>query len=387
MGHPNAPLTPAGRRRLCERVDQGRPIAHVAAEAGISRRCLAKWHARWLVDGEAGLTDRSSAPEHSPARTADDVEDLVEKLRRETKYGAARLAAVIEAEHGIMLAPVTVHRIMVRRGINRVAGLDPPTGDQMRVLLRYEHDAPGAMVHVDVKKLGKIPTGGGWRVHGVGSDEHRASKRKGAGTGRIGYTYLHTAIDDHSRLAYTECLEDEKGTTAADFWLRAATFFAEHGITAIQRCLTDNGSCYRSRAWAAALEQTDTTHKRTRPYTPRTNGKVERFNGTLAREWAYVREYESEAHRRAALVPFLNDYNYVRPHAALGQKPPASRVPLATYRLTAEGSRMWNYRRGSNSSIYSAMRSHQCHGMAHLGARDVDLLSARHHQPVSGSAT
>lgn len=240
-------------------------------------------------------------------------------------------------DHGIVVAPVTVHRIMVRRGINRVADLDPPTGDQMRAVLRYEHDAPGAMVHVDVKKLGKIPTGGGWRIHGVGSDEHRASKRKGAGTGRIGYTYLHTAIDDHSRLAYTECLEDEKGTTAADFWLRAATFFAEHGIEHVERCLTDNGSCYRSRAWAAALEATGTTHKRTRPYTPRTNGKVERFNGTLAREWAYVREYDSEAARRAALVDFLNHYNYHRPHASLGHKPPASRVPLATYRLTAEG--------------------------------------------------
>lgn len=335
--HPNAPLTPAGRRRLCERIDQGRPIAHVAAEAGISRRCLAKWYARWQADGEAGLADRSSAPKVSPDRTAPVVEDLIEELRRETKFGAARLAAVLKAEHGIVVAPVTVHRIMVKRGISRVAALDPPTGDQMRAVLRYEHDAPGAMVHVDVKKLGKIPTGGGWRVHGVGSDKHRASKRKGAGTGRIGYTYLHTAIDDHSRLAYTECLGDEKGTTAADFWLRAATFFAEHGIEHIERCLTDNGSCYRSRAWAAALEQTDTTHKRTQPYTPRTNGKVERFNGTLAREWAYVREYDSEAARRAALVDFLNHYNYHRPHASLGHKPPASRVPLATYRLTAEG--------------------------------------------------
>ena len=167
-GHPNAPLTPAGRRRLCERIDQGRPIAHVAAEAGISRRCLAKWYARWQAGGEAGLADRSSAPTTSPDRTAPVVEDLVEQLRRETKFGAARLAAVLKADHGIVVAPVTVHRIMVRRGISRVTDIDPPTGEQMRAVLRYEHDAPGAMVHVDVKKLGKIPTGGGWRIHGGG---------------------------------------------------------------------------------------------------------------------------------------------------------------------------------------------------------------------------
>lgn len=192
----------------------------------------------------------------------------MELLRRSKKYGPARIAAELERDHKIVIAPATAHRILVRRGLNHLRDLDPPTGDQMRAVLRFEHDAPGSMVHVDVKKLGRIPTGGGWWAHGRGTDEHRASKRQGEGTGRIGYTYLHTAIDDHSRLAYTEALENEKGITAADFWLRSATFFAEHGITAIQRCLTDNGSCYRSRAWAAALETTGSTHKRTRPYTP-----------------------------------------------------------------------------------------------------------------------
>jgi transposase InsO family protein len=164
-----------------------------------------------------------------------------------------------------------------------------------------------------------------------------ASKRTGPGTGRVGYTYLHTALDDHSRLAYTEALDDEKGVTAADWWLRAAGFFAEHGISRILRVLTDNGSCYRSRRWAQALETTATVHKRTRPYTPRTNGKVERFNGTLAREWAYVREYDSEQARRAALIDFLNHYNHERLHAGIGHKPPISRVPLSTYQLTATG--------------------------------------------------
>ena len=204
----------------------------------------------------------------------------MEKIRRATKYGPARVAAELKREHGIALAPATVHRILVRRGINRVKNLDPPTGERMRAVLRFEHDAPGSMIHVDVKKLGRIPTGGGWWTHGRGTDGHHESKRRGQGTGAVGYTYLHSALDDHSRLAYTEPLENEKGTTAADFWLRAAAFFAEHGITAIQRALTDNGSCCRSKAWARALEDTGTSHRRTRPYTPRTNGKVERFNGT-----------------------------------------------------------------------------------------------------------
>lgn len=194
MGHANAPLTPAGRRRLCERVDSGRPIAHVAAEAGISRQCLAKWYERWRADGLPGLMDRTCTPDHSPARTDAHTEDLVELLRRSKKYGPARIAAELERDHKIVIAPATVHRILVRRGLNHLRDLDPPTGEQMRAVLRFEHDAPGSMVHVDVKKLGRIPTGGGWWAHGRGTDLHRASKRQGEGTGRIGYTYLHTAL-------------------------------------------------------------------------------------------------------------------------------------------------------------------------------------------------
>lgn len=337
MAHPNAPLTPAGRRRLCERIDTGRPIAHVAAEAGVSRRCVAKWYAHWRHDGPAGLIDRSCAPNHSPRRTPPEIEDLIENLRRSTKYGPARLAAEMQHRHAITVASATVHRILVRRGISRLRDIDPPTGAQLREVVRFEHAAPGAMIHVDVKKLGRIPAGGGWRVHGRGTDAHRASKRIGAGTGKVGYTYLHSAVDDHSRLAYTEALNDEKGDTAADFWRRAAGFFAEHGITALRRVLTDNGACYRSHAWAVAVAETDTEHRRTRPYTPRTNGKVERFNGTLAREWAYIREYASEEQRRHALTDFLNHYNHDRPHASLGHKPPSTRVPLASYRLTDGG--------------------------------------------------
>lgn len=333
-GHRNAPLTPEGRRRLCERVDGGRPIAHVAAEAGISRRCLAKWYARWQAHGEDGLLDHSSRPANSPARTSEPLADLVEALRRQTKHGPARLAADLQRLHGVTVAPATVHRILVRRGLNRLRDLDPPTGEQLREVIRYEHDRVGDMVHVDIKKLGRIPEGGGWRMHGVGTDAARASKRAGPGTGKVGYTYLHSALDDHSRLAYTEALEDEKAATAVAFWHRAVAFFAAHDIGPIRRVLTDNGSCYRSHAWRVAVAATGTKHKRTRPYTPRTNGKVERYNGTLAREWAYVRDYTSEQERRAALADFLNYYNHERPHAALGGKPPISRTSGSDYRVT-----------------------------------------------------
>ena len=318
---------------MCLRVDAGRPIAHVAAEAGISRRCLAKRYARWLAHGGDGLTDRSSRPIASPNRTSEDIADLVEALRRQTKYGPARLAAELQKLYGITVAPATVHRVLVRRGLSRLRDLDPPTGEQLREVVRYEHDRVGDLVHVDVKKLGGIPTGGGWRMHDRGTEAARAAKRTGPGTGKVGYTYLHTAIDDHSRLAYTEALDDEKAVTAAAFWHRSVAFFAAHDITPIRRVLTDNGSCYRSRAWAAALVVTGTKHKRTKPYTPRTNGKVERFNGTLAREWAYVRAYTSEQECRAALANFLNYYNHERPHSALGGRPPISRTSGSDYRI------------------------------------------------------
>lgn len=262
MSHANAPLTPEGRKRLCLRVDSGRPLSHVAAKAGISRHCLAKWHARWCQDGEEGLRDQSSAPAHRPTRTKVDIESLIEQIRRDRKYGPARIAAVLEHESGIRVSVATVHRVLVRRNLNRLSLLDPPTGEQLRAVLRYEDPAVG-FLHVDIKKLGRIPTGGGWRAHGRGSPGALASKRAGAGTGGVGFTYLHTAIDDHSRLAYTECLEDEKGVTAAEWWLRAVAFFAEHGVDRVRKVLTDNGSCYRSRAWARSVGATGTRHVRT----------------------------------------------------------------------------------------------------------------------------
>jgi transposase InsO family protein len=227
-------------------------------------------------------------------------------------------------EFGITLAPSTIHRVLVRRGISRLRDLDV-TGQQLREpVRRYEWAAPGDLIHVDVKKIGRIPDGGGWRIHGRGNDAHRASQRGQ----RPGYAFLHTAIDDRSRLAYTEELADEKSVTAAGFWARAVEFFAAHGIERIHRVLTDNGSCYRGKDFNTALGAT--VHKYTRPYRPQTNGKVERYHRTLAREWAYRQAWSCNDERAAALAGFVHRYNYHRPHTALKGKPPAYRTPAVT---------------------------------------------------------
>jgi transposase InsO family protein len=325
VAHRNAPLTPEGRRRLCQRVDAGRPVCHVAAEAGVARQTLAKWHARWLEDGENGLHDRSSRPVTCPNQTDRQIEDLLEYLRRNMKLGPVMLVAEL-AEFGYTLAASTIHRVLVRRGISRLRDLDV-TGADMRAKPkphRYEHAVAGDMVHVDVKKIGRIPDGGGWHVHGKGTDEHRASKRGQ----RPGYAFLHSAVDDRSRLAYTEELDDEKSITAAGFWARAAEFFAAHGIERIYRVLTDNGSCYRGKVFNQALGST--VHKFTRPYHPQTNGKVERYQRTLAREWAYRQSWASNDERKAALPSFLHRYNYHRPHTALKGLPPVYRTSTVT---------------------------------------------------------
>lgn len=323
--HPNSPLTFEGKRRLCERIDSGRPIAHVAAEAGVSRATLSKWYGRWRDEGEAGLVEKSSRPMRSPAAIGDDIVDAILELRRAEKWGNARIAAHL-ADAGIEVSASTVQRTLKRHDLSRVRDMDPPTGEPMRVV-RYEHANAGDMLHVDIKKVGRIPKGGGWAVHERGTDAAKASKRKGAGTGKVGYAYVHSAVDDYSRLAYSEVLGNETAVTAVGFWRRAVPFFGSYGITRIHRCLTDNGSCYRSRKWSTALGESNTVHKRTRPYTPRTNGKVERYNGTLVREWLRRRPYDSEEDRTAALAEFLNYYNHERKHSALDWLPPVARTP------------------------------------------------------------
>jgi len=334
MSHRNAPLTPEGRRRLCERVDVGRPICHVATEVGIARQTLGRWYARWQEQGEAGLEDRSSRPLTSANQTDPDLEARVVALRREHKVGPVQLVGKL-AEENLTLPASTIYRILVRHGVSRLRDLDVIGEDLREPVIRYEWDRPGDLVHVDVKKIGRIPDGGGWRVHGRGSAQHRASGRAKSAGARAGYVYLHSAVDDHSRLAYTEELLDEKGATAAGFWQRAVKFFRRHGIKKIRRVLTDNGSCYRSLLFNAALAKTRTRHKWTRPYRPQTNGKVERYQRTLSHEWAYSRAWSSNAERPAALQAFLDRYNYARPHTALKGRPPASRVPTGVTNLAA----------------------------------------------------
>ncbi len=305
--HSNAKLTPAGRRILVERIAGGRPAAHVAAEMGVARQTAYKWWRRWLAEGDAGLQDRSSRPRRSPTRVAPRLERRVERLRRREQLGPARIA------WRLGMAPSTVYRVLRRLGLHRLAWLDRPTGSVIR---RYEHPHPGDLVHMDIKKLGRIPEGGGWRARGRG----QAGVRQ-----RVGYAYVHSAVDDHSRVAYSEVLSDERAVTVIAFWRRALAWFAQRGIT-VHAVLTDNGSAYRSAAFGRACLAAAVRHRRTRPYRPQTNGKVERFNRTLLDEWAYVRVYRSDAARTAALARWLHLYNHHRRHTALGGHPPMSRV-------------------------------------------------------------
>ena len=307
--HANAKLTPAGRKVLVSRIAAGRPIAHVADEMGVARQTASRWWNRWLEDGDAGLEDRSSRPKTCPHRVKPSVERRICKLRRKRKLGPDRIAPLV----GVPAS--TVHRVLVRHGLNRLAWMDRPTG---QVIRRIHSTRPGELVHMDIKKLGRIPDGGGWRAHGRGQDRHH-------GHSRVGYTYIHSVIDGCTRVAYSETLNDEKAVTVIAFWLRAIVFFAAHGIT-IEAVLTDNGSPYRSRDFGAVCANAGIRHKRTRPYRPQTNGKVERFNRTLLDEWAYVRVYKTNTARNNALRGWLHRYNHHRCHTALDGATPMSRV-------------------------------------------------------------
>jgi transposase InsO family protein len=303
-------LTVFGRTLLVERVCSGRPVAHVAAEMGISRATAHKWLRRWRTEGEAGLTDRSSRPLRTPHRTPADIEDRICRLRTDRKLGPARIGPVLG------LPTSTVHRVLTRHRLNRLSWIDRPTGTVIR---RYEREKPGELIHVDVKKLGRIPDGGGHKV--LGRQAGRVTRS------RMGFDYVHSAVDDHSRLAYSEIHPDEKAATCADFLTRAAAFFHRQGITRIERVLTDNAFAYRKGlAWKNVLAELGAAGKLTRPYRPQTNGKVERFNRTLLDEWAYLRPYTSNAERTAALTDFLHTYNHHRCHTALDGQPPITRV-------------------------------------------------------------
>lgn len=325
MSHRNAPLSELGRLRLAQCVvDDGWSLRRAAERFQVAVPTAARWAKRYRERDPAGdpleaMQDVSSRPHRCPTQTKAKVERKICHLRRTRGWGPARIA------HKIGLNPSTVHRVLIRRGCPPLAHTDLATRRELRKkIVRYERERPGELVHVDIKKLGRIPIGGGHRVRGRAATA--GGKARGwAGRPQIGYAYIHTAIDDHSRLAYSEVLADEQGPTAVAFWRRAVAWFASLGIT-VERVLTDNGSCYRSKDWVKACHDLGVTAKKTKPYRPQTNGKVERFHRTLLVEWAYVRPYSSERARVAALRRWVHIYNHHRTHTALGGRPPMSRV-------------------------------------------------------------
>ncbi|SHF76504.1 leucine-zipper of insertion element IS481 [Jatrophihabitans endophyticus] len=295
----------------------GRPVAHVAAELNCSRATGHKWLRRWREEGLAGLADRSSTAHRLPRKTPPEIEARILELRRTRKLGPARIAPLVDVPAS------TVHAVLTRHGMHRLAWIDRPTGTLVR---RYERERPGELIHVDVKKLGRLRDGGGWRALGRDSEAHRAHRN----APRVGYDYVHCAIDDHTRLAYAEIHPDETTGTCARFLLRAADHFAAHGIPRIERVMTDNALAYRrGRAWHDALDTLHASAVFTRRYRPQTNGKAERFNRTLLDEWAYAQAFTSSADRAAVLPTWLHTYNHHRSHTALGGQPPISRVDNA----------------------------------------------------------
>jgi len=330
--HANADLTPKGRLRLARAVVVDR---WTLARAGERFQCSPATAKKWADRYRAGqsMTDRSSRPHHSPTQLDRRTERRIIAIRFTRRWDARRIA------WHLGLNPSTVGRVLTRYRMPRLSHLDRNTGLPIRQpkAVRFESAAPGDIVHVDIKKLGRIPDGGGWRAHGrgsiqgrrVGAARHRAA-RGGASPSR-GYSFLHHAVDGCTRLAYSEELHDERKETAAGFWVRARQYFADAGFE-VKAVMTDNGACYRSRVFATALG--DARHIRIRPYRPQTNGKVERFNRTLAAEWAYAESYNSNEERSATYADWLHEYNHRRPHSALDGHTPACRVHNLTGRYT-----------------------------------------------------
>ena len=300
--HPNAPLTPEGRRRMVDCVVRRRWTVEATADRfQVDAKTVRKWRDRFLSDGVAGLRDRSSRPRRSPKRTPESTRDRVLELRRTRRWGAAHIGFEVGA------ASSTVQAILNRAGVGRLDRGDRATDTEPP--RRYEREHAGELIHVDVKKIAAIPDGGGWWLHGRGADGY-------GGHSGAGYRFVHSAIDDRTRIVYSEIHADEQAVTAAGFWTRAAAWYQSIGITP-QRVITDNGSCYRSGLWHRSCTATGTTPKRTRPYRPQTNGKIERFHRILLEEWAYIRPWTSEAQRARAYDGFIHFYNHHRSHGAL----------------------------------------------------------------------
>jgi transposase InsO family protein len=300
---------------MVQRIQSGRPAAHVAAEMGISRQTASRWWRRFQQQGLLGLQDRSSVAHSRPHRTGPCQETRVRIMRELTRRGPVFIGRKLGMHAS------TIGRVLNRHGTALLRELDPVTGKPIRArrssARRYEHERPGSLIHIDVKKLGRIPHGGGWRAHG------RSEKVRGRG---IGYDYIHAAIDDHSRVAYAEIHPDERGETCAGFARRAIAFYAKLGVR-VQRVITDNAFAYRhSNAFKSALADNGITQKFIKPHCPWTNGKVERLNRTLATEWAYSRPFASNEDRAAALPAWLDYYNLDRAHLGIGGKTPIDRV-------------------------------------------------------------
>ena len=323
--HANAALTPRARLRMARLVvEDDWSIPRAAERFDVSWKTAKKWAERYRAEGPAGMLDRSSRPHHQPNRTPVPVVRKIVHLRWKQRLGPVEIADRLGMQSS------TVYAILVRCRLNRLTHIDRATGEPIR---RYEHDHPGDMLHMDVKKLGRVPDGGGWRY--VGREEGWRNRiatatttplpRSKYGKPLIGTCYLHTVIDDHSRVAYVEARDDETKETATDVLRNAVAWFADRGVT-VQRVLTDNGGCYRSHLWRDTCAELAVTHKRTRPYRPQTNGKVERFHRTMVEGWAFKKFYNSESARLAALPAWVHKYNHHRPHSAIGKQSPITRL-------------------------------------------------------------
>jgi transposase InsO family protein len=316
--HANAKTCVNSRRLLVKRIEEENwSLMEAAAAAGISDRCAARWLARWRAEGEAGLRDRSSAPKSIPHRTPPERVEAISKLRK------LRLTAAEIAE-ALRMALSTVSAVLRRIGLGKLSRLEPIEPPN-----RYERKRPGELVHVDIKKLGRISERGAGhrflaRGRGIGNSRRQATI-DGKQRRVTGWEFVHVCVDDATRLAYVEVLADEKGATAAGFLRRAVEWFASMGVT-VERVLSDNGACYISAVHAETCRELDIRHLRTRPYRPRTNGKAERFIKTLTERWAYGAIFGSSAERTAALVGWLEHYNFRRRHGSLGKRPPAARL-------------------------------------------------------------
>ncbi len=308
--HKNARLTPIGRERLVRLVESGQTPKAVAQAAGVCPRTVRKWVDRYRREGLAGLQDRSSRPHRLYRPTPDALVKRVEALRRQRHTGQ-------QIAVDVHLSSATVSRILKRLGLNRINALEP-----CEPVRRYEREHPGEMIHIDIKKLGRID-GVGHRITG---DRRGQSNRRSRGQG-LGWEFVHVSIDDNSRIAFAEVMSNERKRSAIAFLKAAVAYYESLGVR-VERVMTDNGSCYKSFAFARACKRLGLKHIRTKPYTPRTNGKAERFIQTCLREWAYAQAFHHSRERTKELPYWLHRYNWHRPHAGIGAKTPISRLGL-----------------------------------------------------------